>query len=324
MKKYILFALVLMSLACKTLTTPIVYDKAEEKIIKEVELIRYLINNKNFEQAEKSIEENLSLYPDNLHLLHIKAWLFLAKGELDKSEELFNKVLSLKPKNPLALGGLARVYRIRGNSKKALELINNAISLQATHSILWFEKGLLDYEESDFKSAYVNFNKAYTLDNRNYDAYFFKYLSALKMGRNIDEIKNIWFEIEEKRMTKDWYYQYHVDALYAKGESDMALKIAQDGLKFYPNDIYLLNFASYLLYLKYLNTKEENFIKSAKEYILKCIDNSNEKLIPEIIDTYLSIIEVTENKNILKKEVEKYYLIFPDSEILIKWLKKIN
>lgn len=323
-KQYLaLFFLLYLFVSCKTLTEPVVYDKTNEKIDKEVELIRYLISNRSFEEAEKRVDENLQLYPNNIDLLHIKAWLYLAKEDYDKSEEFFNNVLKAKAKNPLAMAGLARIYRIKGDAKKALELVNSAISLQPTHSILWFEKGMIEYEQDDFKSAYVDFNKAYNIDIRNYDAYFFKYLSALKMGRDIDEIKGIWFEIEDKRAIKSWYYQYHVEALYEKGELNFALKVAEDGLKYFPRDIYLLNMTAYLLYKKYLDNKDESTIMKAKEYIAICLEKS-ENLTVEILDTYFSIIEVTENKTFLKKEVEKYYLIYPNSELLIKWIKRIN
>jgi len=325
MKKDICFILIFLIIiySCKSTSTPIVYDKTNEKVDKEVELIRYLINNKNFVEAENQIENNLLIYPNNIDLLHIKAWLYLAQNKITESEELFNKIMASKEKNPLALAGLARINRIKGDKIKALEFINKGILLQPLHSILWLEKGLIEFDSKDYKKAYSDFNKSYSLDNRNYDAYFFKYITSLKIGRELDEVKYIWEDLVEKKITNSWYYQYHADALLEKKQLDLAVKIMEDGLNIYPDDSYLLNYTAYLLYEKYIINKEEELIKKAKEYILKCFENI-EDITPEFVDTYLSIIELTEDKASLKKELDKYYMIYPNSEIIIKWIKKIK
>jgi len=325
MKKEIYFILIfiIFIISCKTTSKPIVYDKTNEKVDKEVELIRYLINNKNFDEAETQIENNLLIYPNNIDLLHIKAWLYLAQNKLTESEELFNKIIESKEKNPLALAGLARIYRIKGDKNKSLEYINRGILLQPLHSILWLEKGLIEFESKDYKKAYSDFNKSYSLDNRNYDAYFFKYITSLKIGRELDEVKYIWDDLVEKKITNSWYYQYHADILFERNQLDLAIKIMEDGLIIYPDDSYLLNYTAYLLYDKYAKNKNEELIKKAKEYILKCLEN-NEEMSPEFVDTYLSIVELTEDKSTLKKELDKYYMIYPNSEIIIKWIKKLK
>ncbi|MBN2547330.1 MAG: tetratricopeptide repeat protein, partial [Spirochaetes bacterium] len=310
-------------ISCKTTTKPIIYDKTNEKVDKEVELIRYLINNRNFEEAENQIENNLRLFPDNIDLLHMKAWLYLTQNKLEESEELFNKIIKSKDKNPLALAGLARINRIKGNKDKAIEFINRGILLQPMHSILWFEKGLIEYESKDYKRAYSDFNKSYMLDNKTYDAYFFKYITGLKMGRELDEMKYIWEDLMEKKIALSWYYQHHAAVLFERNQLDFALKIIDDGLNVFPDDSYLLNYSAFLLYEKFIINKDEELIKKAKENILKCLENSDE-MSPNFVDTYLLIIEKTEDKSVLKKELDKYYMIYPNSEIILKWIKKIK
>ena len=77
MPRYIIFLLMILLISCKTTTEPIIYDKNIDKADKEAELIHILIRNGNLEEAEKQIDKNLILYPDNPDILLLKGWLFL-------------------------------------------------------------------------------------------------------------------------------------------------------------------------------------------------------------------------------------------------------
>ena len=56
-------------------------------------------------------------------------------------------------------------------------------------------------------------------------------------------------------------------------------------------------------------------------FLLKRIENS-EKIIPEFIDTYFLILEEMGDTKKIEEEAKKYILLFPDADIIKKWIKK--
>ena len=324
MLKYLFIIIgVVLGVSCKTTTSPIIYEKINENIDKESQIIHLLINNNNFSKASESIEKNLTLYPGNLNILHLKGWLLLKQNKLKESEEIFLKVISKNNKYALAYAGLARINRINGNIDKAKLYIKKGLALLINIPILWLENGILDYKKKEYKKALANFNKAYNLNNKNTDAYFFKYITMLQLGKDFDEIKHYWKNILKNKSVKNWYFLYHATVLKKLGYKKLAKKIVNNGLTIFPNDSYLLNMTSNMLYEDFLNKRENDILQKAKEKILECIKNTK-KLEPEFIDTYLSILEETKEKELLKEELKKYFLFFPNSQDLIKWQKKIN
>ncbi len=320
---YIILMIFFFIFSCKTITDPIIYNKSTTTIKKELDIIQILINNGNFEKAEFELEKNLKLYPDNQDIMELKAWLYIKENKLEDSEKIFLYLIEKKNNNPLCYAGLARIYRIRGDKANALKYINIGISYLPTLSFLWLEKGILEYEDKEYKKALVNFNKAYTLDSNNIEAYFFKYLTMLLLGRELDDIKQYWEKIIQSKAAKSWYFLYHADVLFKLNHKDYAYEIVRDGIYNYPDDPYLLNSYSYFEYLIFSEKNDQNILNDAKEKIMKCIDISK-KLEPEFIDTYLIILEALGEKETLEKAANKYFLLFPNSEVIIKWIKKLN
>ena len=320
---YTLILLIVLLLSCETTTDPIIYDKDIEVINKEAELIQILISNKNFQEAEKQIEKNLILFPNNIDIMVLKGWLLLEQKNIEESEKLFLLLLEKKRKNPLVLTGLARINRIKGNREKALEYIDEGLSYLSTNSYLWLEKGIIEYESKEYKKALINFNKSYSLYNNNNDAYFFKYITMLHTGRELDEVKQYWETLLKKRTLQSWYFQYHADFLYNKNMKENAVQILETGLENFPNDPYLLNMLSYYLFNEYKLKNDVNTLENAKKNIIKCIEN-NDKIKPEFLDTYFLVLKESDEKEKLNNEIKKYSLIFPDSEIIIEWIRKIS
>lgn len=323
MKKIICFIiLICILISCKTTTEPKIYDKKYKKIDEESELIHILIKNGNFIEADIRIERNLKLYPNDPDILQLKGWLLLNMKNYDESEELFLSLLKNNDRNPLVLAALARINRINGNKEAALEYIRKGLALSPL-SILWFERGIIEYEKGDYKKALTDFNKAYNVSNKNSDAYFFKYLTLLKLGREIDEIKQYWETILENSSAESWYFLYHANLLYELGIKELAFDVIKNGIDNYPNDSYLLNMHAYLLYENYEKSKDQIVLDEALEQSRKCITFTNE-LKPEFIDTYFLILLELDQKDNIKKEIKKYFLLFPDSQVLIDWRRNIE
>lgn len=321
MPKYSILFFILIIFSCKTTTDPIIYDKNIKKADKEAELIHILIRNGNFEEAEKQIDKNLILYPDNPEILLLKGWLFIELNKLEESEEIFSSLLEKNKKNALALTGIAIIYRLKGDKKSALKYISEALIYLPTNSNLWLEKGIIEYDENNFKTALQYFNKAYVLDNKNSEAYFYRYITMLQLERDIEDIYNMWENILKRKEYHSWYFQYHADILYKKNKKSLAFQVIKQGLENFSKDPYLLNMHSYFLYKEYLISKNEELIEEARKNILLCIENAD-KIKPEFVDTYFLILEEMGDTKTIENELNKYNLLFPDSEVIEKWIKK--
>jgi tetratricopeptide (TPR) repeat protein len=323
MKFILILCTCLFLFSCETTTKPIIYDKNIDVISQESQLIHQLLLNENYIDAENQIEKDLKLYPENIEILSLKAWLFLYTGKYDQSRELFLKVLEKNKSNPMAYLGLTRIYKLTDQKEKAKESVKYGLSYTKLNSNLWLEKGIIEYEENSYKQALVDFTKSYNLDLKNNDAAFFKYITMLKLGRELDEIKSIWENILKSQRFKSYYFLYHAGYLYEAGKKDMALTILKSGLGYFPKDPYLLNFYAYFLYEKYKIDYNEETLKDADININKCFDNSS-KIEPEFIDTYFYILQAKKENEKLKSELDKYILMFPDSQLLMEWVKKIK
>jgi tetratricopeptide (TPR) repeat protein len=323
MNKYQIISIILclLIISCKTTTEPVKYDKKIDIITQEVQLIHQLIKSGNFDEAGRLIEKDLKLYPDDIEILNMKAWLFLQKENYEDSERLFIQILEKNKSNPLAYLGLSRLYRITGKKDLAYDNIKKGLGYSIVMTGLWFEKGMLEFEEKNYREALVDFTKSSNLDLKNNDALFFKYLTMLYLGRDYDEIKYIWENIQKTGNMKSNYFSYNADFFYNSKQKEAAYYIVKNGLTAFPEDPFLLNFYSYILYEKFKSENNTADLDESEKNILKCLDKKTE---PEFIDTYLCILEAKNDRDKMKSVLEKYLLEFPESEILIGWLKKFK
>ncbi|HOV13236.1 MAG TPA: tetratricopeptide repeat protein, partial [Spirochaetota bacterium] len=193
MKYKIIFVFfIFLFFACKSDIKPLVYDKTVDVLDKEIQIIHLLLSNENYVEADKLFEKNLKLYPDNPDLLLLKAYSLLQEKKYTQSEEAYNLLLKKNKANPLAYLGLARIYKLTDKFDLANENIKIGLSYSKFNSHLWFESGMIDFESQNYKEALVKFTKASNLDVKNQDAAFFKYITMLKVGREIDEVKSLW------------------------------------------------------------------------------------------------------------------------------------
>ncbi len=141
--------ILLIIFSCKTTTEPVKFDKNFESISKEAQLIQFMINNGNYDKANEKISQILLFYPDNSDIIELKGWLLLKENKLQESEKIFNSLLTKNNMNPHAYAALARIYRISGQKDKAMEMVEKGLEYLPTISILWLEKGILEYDEKE-------------------------------------------------------------------------------------------------------------------------------------------------------------------------------
>ncbi len=326
MKKslYFLITIFVLFLNCKTTTDPIIYDNKLKSLDNSIKIMTQLLLEGKYESLETEISNYLTLYKDNEDLLLLKAWLFLQTKRYNEAESIFISLLDKNKKNLLCYAGLARLYRIQNKLDIAEEKIKEGLLISQFFSILWLEKGLIEYEKKEYEKAIISFTRAINLDYKNNDAKFFRYICYLKIGRDIDDIKNIWEGLLKNENLKPEYFLYHAYTLYEiETYKNFAIIVLKEGIKKFPNDPYILNMLSFVLFENYKITNDSKLLDEAKANILKCLESAKEIEI-EFIDTYLLILEETKEYNKIKELVNEYYLIYPDSDIIKRWLRKIN
>ncbi len=318
----ILFVIFLSCLSCSTTRNPVVYDKSNDDIDRLTGLISYLIKNRSIEKAKEQLQIGFEKYPDSSELKLLNGWLYLSLGNIKESGEVFNQLYEKKKISPLLLTGMARIERIKLNYQPALELIERSLKINNLLSATVFENGLIYFDMKDYNRSILYINRAEMLDPSNNDILFFKYLNNLLIKKNIDEVKHIWAKILEKDQLKDWYFINHAYYLSQLQRFDDALLIVEQGLGFFPNNSYLLN-----LYLCVV--MEQNKNNQQKEYLDKLYEDANKlisvdikSLIPEFIDTFYTVCELSGRTSLISETIGKFLIEFPDSHLLAGWFNR--
>jgi len=68
---------------------------------------------------------------------------------------------------------------------------------------------------------------------------------------------------------------------------------------------------------------DQKVLQYALSSIKKCIENSSEVQV-EFLDTYFLVLEELNDFDIIKKELDGYSYIYPESQIIKKWMRKIS
>lgn len=268
------------------------------------------------------MEKNLQLYPDDESLLILKGWALLQGKKYGESEELFLQILKKNAKNPIVYAGLSRIYRNTGAYDKANEYIDKGLALSKSFAVLWFEKGLSQYGAHKYREALLSFAKSYNLDKNNADALFFKYMSQLYSGYELNDIKYQWENLVKSGKIKNYCYLYHAEALYKIGDKELGYRILTEGKTKYPEDPYILNFYSYVSAEKY-RSGEIDSLDEATRSMEVCLTDAK-SIHPEFVDTYLQILELIDDRAKMEEVIDKYYLLFPESAEIMAWIKKIK
>ena len=352
---FILIVLLMSFCGCESNTEPIVYDKTYDTIKNDIKLIHYLIKIRNFDEANNQLNKQLIIYPDNADLLLLKGWLRLQEYNFDESKEIFVKLAenqTSNPKNrknnPMVCAGLARIARLNNEPDAAEEYVRQGLKESKLLPVLWSELVFLQFAKEDYDSAENSFYRASLLDRNNTDAVFYRYISMLYCGKELDDIKQHWTAVTKSENCRSIFYMEHAKCLYDLGRRELCKIILNEGLNRYKSNIYLNNFYAYFLYEEYIAAKNEtqneaaavmtnepqissnsedntddkpSLLEEALAHIEPCFKNS-EHVEPEFVDTYLLILEEMNDKNKINEVLDTYYLLFPTSPALIPWLKK--
>ena len=226
----------------------------------------------NYEEAEKLLKENLSLFKDDKDTLLNLANLYLIAGEFDKAEETYNLIGSNPNDKTIALNGLALVKHLKGKEKEALlyseqayntlpnlqdaavikqtkeryiqaliwnkkykeakDLIDNLIEQDPNENWVLALRATLNIYKSDFNKSVEDYNRILVNDSSSFDG---------NLGK--------------------------ANALKALGYYDDAYQSANNTLSFYDNQKDAANF------IKTLNTSFTPFLETKGSYTFDNGDN---------------------------------------------------
>jgi tetratricopeptide (TPR) repeat protein len=88
----------------------------------------------------------------------------LERGDIDAARDAADRARSLDPLSLEPLFALARVEEDAGDEAGALVAYRRATDVQPENPLSWYELGLYEFHLGDRCSAYVDLNRAYTLD----------------------------------------------------------------------------------------------------------------------------------------------------------------
>ncbi|HBD93093.1 MAG: hypothetical protein A2015_06825 [Spirochaetes bacterium GWF1_31_7] len=320
---HIIVLLILIFIGCKSTVPPIVYDQSYSNLKNEIEIITLLINQNDFNNAQKRINQNLSVYNNDLQLLTLSIHLLTKEGKYSEALNNAENLLLKNKSNPLLYALLATIYYHNGDIEKAHNYIKLSLSISKNISYTWYQKGFFEYNEKNYNASEISFNRAYLLDKNNTDAYFFRYLSRLYIQQNIDELKKEWNFIKENIILSSAHYVYHAIVLYEIKSIKDAEEIINEGFSLFPDDPFILNCIAYLITINYSNTQEKDdlLLTDALDKILKSLSYT---ILPEFADTHLQILYLQKNYTELENNYNKYKLLFPENQIIQEWNIKIK
>lgn len=307
-------------LSCKTIE-PIVYDKNLPKINKELFGINLMIRQGEFDDADKRLEQALILYPESKDLKISKCFLLIEQNKNREANELIDSFLLQMPENALlyTAKGILEVKNSKYN--EALECFEKSIALSnSSLASPWFQKGLLFYRQSSYEKASECFFKAKQIDFRNPDFIFFYFLSQLYITKNLEANIHLWKSVENKIVEiPSWYYSFYTKALYDINYKEDAIKVMNEGLKKYPNDLYLQLFDCCV---QLDNVKNEGTTPDA------VLGNKIKQILfklpcPEAADAWITWLDMSNDER-LATECRKYIALYSYSPLIQFWSRKIT
>lgn len=148
-------------------------EEGLKSIIKEGNGIKDLINlaniyfsNKKYDEAEKVVEETLTLNPSSSEALMLKAVL-LAMRKDDYCIDLFNKTIIADPENLLAYQNFGLFLFNKARYEEAAEIFKKAIGAEPAHPEFYNDLGSIYGIQKNYEKAIETFKKALQIEPRN-------------------------------------------------------------------------------------------------------------------------------------------------------------
>jgi tetratricopeptide (TPR) repeat protein len=167
-----------------------------------------LIQNNEFEQAEKKFLKSLELIPDRESVLNNLSSAQIKLKKYQDAKKSAARVVELNKNNAVAWMNLGVIEQELNNFETSINYFNKAIEIDPLYFHVYNNKGILLCEFGKYQEAIINFNKSLELQPNLLEAILNK-ADALKELKNFDEalqcidtalkIKNLASEIWAKK-----------------------------------------------------------------------------------------------------------------------------
>jgi len=137
-----------------------------------------------YENSKAAYEEALVVNPYSPVVNLFLARLEVAKGDLKAARVYVNKALTEKSNYAEGHLLLSQIEVTEGNLAQAIPSLENAVLLSPGNPGLYFQLGLLKYNQRDYNGAAIAFESAIKVVPEYANAKYFYGLSAAKLGRN--------------------------------------------------------------------------------------------------------------------------------------------
>lgn len=142
-----------------------------------------------YENAKQNYEQALALNPHSPAILLTLARLEAAKGDNAKAREGIARSLGEKGNYTEAIFLLSQIEAQEGNIKAAIRSVEAASVIAPNDPAVFFQLGLLRYNDRDFRGAASALERAVALNSVYANAKYFLGLSYEKIGRDADAIQ---------------------------------------------------------------------------------------------------------------------------------------
>lgn len=147
-----------------------------------------LMNN-DYEGALQDGKYVLKLNENDYGGYQLMATTYESMGQADKAITYKRKMLKLQPDDLYLKQSLALLYHKNNQPERALELLNDLIEQYPSIADLYISRAGLMVNKGDFQAAKADFDKAVSVEPRNYQTYrarsnFYKAASSPDLARN--------------------------------------------------------------------------------------------------------------------------------------------
>jgi tetratricopeptide (TPR) repeat protein len=131
--------------------------------------VRKYSDSHDWADALRIVDQQISLFPDDLDIRAWRAQVLTWAGRLPEAEHEFNEILKIDKSDPDNWVGLATVYLRRGRSEEALKAADQAIELDPNRADLRATRAEILQAKADSNNVHVESPRALSLDPSNSD-----------------------------------------------------------------------------------------------------------------------------------------------------------
>jgi len=181
------------------------------KLKRKIEDIRVYIQERDFKEAEKLIDEVLCAYPNEINAIYFKGVLLFYRGDCDKAVDMFNTVIKRSEKFPEAKLYRSICYTRKGLYEKALSDIKRYETYRPQSSLGYAFHFQILWRMGEYEKALSLLDKGISLTKDN-NLRSLRISALIQLGR-VKEAEDYIRELGriERGRENDWNGDIEVD-----------------------------------------------------------------------------------------------------------------